>query len=104
MEMRKIALDEGTTMGDYCLVFETNAPIERLKQLENECNQIYINGGDDCDIPIWADILKEEGYVFKFVDEHCHTSQYATSSYWLEVSYPDIKEHYVIENQPNLSK
>ena len=68
-DLRQIILCNGTGMGDEMIVFKTNAPIERLKELEKQSCQVYINGGSYDDIPIWADVLIGEGYVFEYVDD-----------------------------------
>ena len=99
---RLIALADGSTMGDMMIVFATNAPIEELKELEKISNDIYINGGDQEDVPIWAEVLKNKGYVFDYVDEHQHITALGISSEWLEKDYPQITEHYCIENQPEM--
>ena len=89
-------------MGDEMIVFMTNAPIERLKELEKQSCQVYINGGSYDDIPIWADVLIGEGYVFEYVDDHQHITPFRSSGEWLEDEYPEIIEKYIIENQPEL--
>lgn len=99
---RLIALADGSTMGDMMIVFATNAPIEELKELEKSSNDIYINGGDEEDVPIWAEILKNKGYVFEYVDECRHITPLGTSSEWLKENYPRIAERYCIENQPEM--
>lgn len=99
---RLITLCDGTGMGDSLIIFETNAPVEELKELEKISCQVYINGGDYEDIPIWAEVLIQKGYVFNCVEQHQHVTAYGTSTTWLENKYPEIKEHYTIENQPNI--
>lgn len=94
---RLISLSDGTSMGDLVIIFETDAPVEELKTLEKISCDVYINGGYSEDIPIWADILRAKGYVFDYVDEHQHVSVYRTSSEWIENKYPQIEEHYYIE-------
>ena len=37
--MRLITLSDGTSMGDSLIVFETDAPIEELKELERLCGR-----------------------------------------------------------------
>lgn len=100
--MRLITLSDGTCMSDSLIVFETDAPIEELKELERLCCQIYKDGGDLEDILLWADVLYQKGYKFDYVADHPHVNPYDTSSGWLEKNYPNIQEHYIIENQPNL--
>lgn len=97
--MRLIALSDGSGMGDMVIVFNTNAPIEELNNLEQICNDIYANDGNSEDIPIWSDVLNNKGYIFEYVDEHQHITPYGTSSDWLKSNYPQINEHYKIENQ-----
>lgn len=84
---RKIILQDGTCMGDETLVFLTNAPKNRLKSLEKESCDIYKNGGSYEDIPLWANVLTDEGYIFELQD--CENPE-------------GIQELYVIENQPEL--
>lgn len=100
--MRRIILNDGTGMGDCSIVFETDAPVERLKELEKQCCQIYIDGGSSEDVPIWAEVLSKEGYTFKYVSEHGHVTPFRSSTKWLEDEYPEITEEYTIENQPDV--
>ena len=102
MDNRFITLTEGTGMGDAVIVFETNAPIERLQELEKISCDVYLNGGDCEDVPIWAEVLSNEGYCFEYVDDYRHITAYGTSKDWLEKNYKFISEHYVIDNQPEL--
>ena len=95
---RLFTLMNGTSMGDNLIVFETNAPIEELKELERISNDISLNGEWE-DIPNWMEVLEEKGYICTYVDEHRHVTAYGTSTSWLEEKYPQIKEHYCIENQ-----
>lgn len=97
---RLITLSDGSGMGDMVIVFETNAPVEELKELERISCEVYINGGEDEDVPIWADILTQKGYIFDYVAEHQHITPRGDSETWLENKYPQITEHYEIENQP----
>ena len=98
-DTRLITLTDGTTMDDLIIVFKTNAPIERLKELEKQSCRIYIDGGDEDDVPIWANVLSDEGYIFEYVDEHRHVTPFRTSCEWLNDKYSQITEHYCIENQ-----
>lgn len=104
MEERFITLTDGTDMGGMVIVFKTNAPIEELKELERVSNAVYINGGDMEDVPIWANVIIDKGYVFDYVDEHEHITVLGTSREWLKEEYPQITEHYCIDNQPELSE
>ena len=97
-DLRNIALNEGTGMDGTMYVFKTNAPVERLKALEKECNDIIDNGGDLCDVPNWKETLESEGFVFDWVNDHQHMTAYGTSDEWLEEEYPDVKEQYTIED------
>lgn len=97
---RLISLMDGTDMGGMVVIFETNAPVEELKKLEKISNDVYLNGGDYEDVPIWREELEEKGYIFEYVDEHRNVTAYGTSTDWLEDEYPEITEYYVIENQP----
>lgn len=98
--IRTIALSDGTTMWDELIIFETNAPIELLKELEKVSCQLYANGGDYEDIPNWSKTINDKGYLFDYVDSHTHINQFSTSNEWLCENYPKISEHYIIENQP----
>ena len=101
-KQRLITLTDGTDMGGMEIVFKTNAPIEELKELEKKSNDIYINGGDEEDIPIWAKVLTDKGFTFEYVDAHQHITAFGTSTEWLNKKYPQITEHYCIDNQPTL--
>lgn len=98
---RQITLTDGTDMGGELLIFETNAPAELLKRLEEESCKAVMN---DEDVPIWKNVVEENGFIFEFIDSHTHVTPYGTSTDWLEEHkvYSKIKEHYVIENQPTL--
>lgn len=100
--MRLITLSDGTSMGDDLIILETNAPVEELKKLEQISCQVYIDGGSYEDVPIWIDSLIEKGYECKYVDSHPHINPFNTSKGWSDKNYPNITEHYVIENQPEL--
>jgi len=101
-KQRFITLTDGTDMGGKVIVFKTNAPVDTLKELEKISNDVYINGGYEEDVPIWADVLANNGYVFDYVDEYDHVSPFGTSSEWLEEEYPQITECYTIDNQPKI--
>ena len=100
---RLISLTDGTGMGDMVIIFETNAPAKELKELERISCEVYLNSGDYEDVPIWAKVLTEKGYVFDYVAEHQHITAHGTSQDWLENKYSSITEHYVIENQPEIA-
>lgn len=99
---RLITLSDGTGMGDSLIIFETNAPVEELKELERISCQVYIDGGDYENVPIWAEVLTKKGYIFDCIDQHQHVTAYGNSTTWLENKYPKVKESYTIENQPNI--
>jgi hypothetical protein len=99
---RLITLSDGTSMGGSLIIFKTNAPKERLKELEQLSCDVFINNGSAEDVPNWADKLFEEGYLFEYVDEHGHITPFNSSNSWLEMKYPQITEHYIINDQPNL--
>ena len=99
-KQRLITLTDGTDMGGVIIVFLTNAPIEELKELEKISNDIYINGEDEEDIPIWANVLTDKGFTFDYVDDHQHVTAFGTSTEWLNEKYPQITEHYCIDKQP----
>ena len=76
LEKRRIAFSTGDTMGDEMIVFETDAPQSRLKELEKEsCKEYTIaRETDDYDnIPNWFEVLANEGYVTDFIDSHVHS-------------------------------
>ena len=99
---RLITLTDGTGMGGITIVFKTNAPIEELKELEKISNEVYLNNGDEDDIPDWSTVLEEKGYTFEFVDECMNVEIGGTADEWLVEDYPMIQEHYVIDDQPEL--
>jgi len=101
-KLRLITLTDGTDMGGIMIVFKTNAPTEELEALEKISNDVYLNGGDEEEVPIWKNVLEAKGYVFEYVDEHPNINAFDTSDGWLEKKYPQISEKYVIENQPEL--
>ena len=100
--IRLITLSDGTGMGDELIIFRTNAPVEELKKLEKISCQVYLNGGNYEDVPIWADVIAEKGYLFEYVNSHTHVNPFNTSSEWVKEKYPEITENYVIENQPDI--
>lgn len=93
-KLRLISLMDGTGMGGSIVIFRTNAPANELKELESTSNEIYNSGSDD--MPIWWKVLTNKGYVFEYIDEHSNITPYGTSKDWLETTYCDVKEHYVI--------
>lgn len=97
---RLIIFSDGTCMSDNTYVCRTDAPPARLEALLNECNKIYLAGGDDEDIPFWKEVLSQEGYVFDFIDEHVNVALRSAED-WIEDEYPDVKEFYRIDNQPD---
>ncbi len=94
---RFIALSDGTGMGGILYVFATDAPVEMLKTLEKESNQVYEDGRDGDEEPDWLEVLNKAGYSFEYVAEHRHVTPWGTSESWLEESFPQITEKYVIE-------
>jgi len=102
--LRHVILTDGTGMGDSVIIFETDSPVDELKELERISCEVYINGGDYEDVPNWASVLKEKGYTFEYVDSHQHITPTGTSREWLEDKYPEIMENYVIENQPEIEE
>lgn len=95
---RLVSLSDGISMGNTLFIFETDAPVEKLKALEKASNEVYLNGGDDDDVPIWSNVLERKGYVFDYVDEHRHVTPYGTSKDWLDSNYAQITEHYEIQS------
>lgn len=104
MDMRYITLTDGTGMGNQLIIFKTDAPVDVLKKLEKESCEVYLNGGDCFDVPIWAQVLEEQGYTCEFVGAHQHITPHGTSTVWLENHKigSRIREHYTIDNQPNV--
>ncbi len=90
METRLIALYDGTCCIDEFFVIETNAPEERLKELEAKCLDIALNGGSKEEVPSWLDELTDEGFTFDFVDG-CDNPD---AKEWLAAEYPDVTEIY----------
>ncbi|WP_288619187.1 hypothetical protein [uncultured Eubacterium sp.] len=101
-EKRLITLSDGTGMGGELLVIRTDAPAEVLSELEKISCEIFINGSDAEKVPIWADVLKEKGYEFTYIDSCIHVTPYGTSGDWVEETFGEINEKYVIEDQPDL--
>ena len=101
-EKRLITLSDGTRMGGELLVFRTDAPAEVLSELEKISCEIFINGADYEDVPIWADVLEENGYEFTYIDSCTHVTPYGTSGNWLEETFGEINEKYIIEDQPDI--
>lgn len=99
---RLIALTNGTNLSDYTEIYETNAPAERLQELESISNDVYINGGYEDDVPIWAEVLNEDSYIFHFIDDCENASEFGTAAEWLKWEYPEVIEKYCIENHPEL--
>jgi len=95
--MRNIVFGEGTSMGDTVYVVQTDAPKELLNELLERSNKVYIDGGDYNDIPIWAEEISKKGYTFDFIDE-MNAVNYDIDM----LDDYDIKEEYIIENQPDL--
>ena len=94
--MRLVGLHDGDGMGDFLYIFETNAPKSRLEALERESQKIADLGNYE-DIPIWEDVLSDEGYVFDYVADHRHVTPYGTSESWRETNYPEVTEIYYID-------
>lgn len=101
-EKRLISLSDGTGMGGELLVIRTDAPTEVLSELEKISCEIFINGSDAEKVPIWADVLEEKGYEFAYIDSCTHVTAYGTSSDWLEETFGEINEKYIIEDQPDI--
>lgn len=101
-EKRLISLSDGTGMGGELLVIRTDAPAEVLSELEKISCEIFINGSDAEKVHIWADVLEEKGYEFAYIDSCTHVTAYGTSSDWLEETFGEINEKYIIEDQPDI--
>lgn len=108
LEKRRIAFSTGDTMGDEMIVFETDAPQSRLKELEKEsCKEYTIaRETDDYDnIPNWFEVLANEGYVTDFIDSHEHVTPFTSSKLWLEEHFRNIDEiYYIHSEQPEQEK
>ena len=96
-EYRLVSLMDGTAMNDQTIIFKTNAPAEELKELERISCEVYLNGGDYEDVPIWETVLNDKGYVFEYMDSSTNCG-----SEFLEHTYAYVTEHYIIENQPDV--
>ena len=51
---------------------------------------------------LWADVLEEKGYEFAYIDSCTHVTPYGTSGNWLEETFGEINEKYIIEDQPDI--
>ena len=100
-EKRLITLSDGTGMGGELLVFRTDAPAEVLSEI----------GKISCEILstelimrtfLYGRCFKEKGYEFTYIDSCTHVTAYGTSSDWLEETFGEINEKYVIEDQPDM--
>ena len=104
---RYITLCDGTTMGDELIIIKTNAPIALLKKLEKESCEVYLLAGDDTDVPKWYEEVEQAGYAYEYITSYQHITAGLTSEEALEAfeekNKMKITEHYVIENQPELS-
>lgn len=92
---RYIGFSTGETMGDEMIVIETNAPKERLKQLETESCKLYTLE-DYENIPRWIEVLVKEGYKAEFIDFSPHITPFHSSREWLEEYFPEVDEIYHI--------
>ena len=92
VSVRFVILSGGNVMGAELVIFKTDAPKERLQALEKECSDLYANGANDYDVPLWTEILADEGYSFEPVASH----EMETSKEWLEENYPKVNERYII--------
>ena len=71
---RLIALSDSPEMDGELVIFETNAPSKRLKELE-----------------------KESWYLCRYIDSEQHVTPYGTSEEWQQENYQNIKEFYYID-------
>lgn len=94
---RLVTLSDGTCMNDILYVIYTDAPVLVLKELEMLSCKAYENGAED-EVPIWKDVIEGKGYKFEYIDEQQHITAFNSSRSWLEEKYPQIAEHYIIEN------
>ena len=60
-EKRLITLSDGTGMGGELLVIRTDAPAEVLSELEKISCEIFINGANYEDVPIWQNEVVASG-------------------------------------------
>lgn len=96
--VRYVSLEDGTSMDDKVMIFYTDAPVKKLKELEKEANQFYKDKRYNEEDPVlWSSILEKEGYFFEYIDEVPNRQDVKE---WLKGKYPQVKEHYIIENQP----
>lgn len=99
---RLVALSDGTGMGGTLCVFRTNAPKTFLKNLEDKSCQAFISGDGYDDVPNWESEVRKAGYLWGYVNEHGHVTPYGTSRSWLQSEYPECREQYVIDDQPDI--
>lgn len=100
---RLISVSDGTAMGDELIIWRTDAPKKRLRELEKQSCQVYIDGGEYDDVPVWRDVLTGEGYQFEYIDSCQHVTPFTSSDEWMKTNYRQAREHYTIDNQPNLA-
>lgn len=92
---RLIALSDSPEMDGELVIFETNAPSKRLKELEKESCALFTEEAYD-EIPNWSYTLEFEGYLCRYIDSEQHVTPYGTSEEWQQENY-QIKEFYYID-------
>ena len=90
-------------MGGELLVIRTDAPAEVLSELEKISCEIFINGANYEERSYMGRCFeKRRGMNLTYIDSCTHVTAYGTSSDWLEETFGEINEKYVIEDQPDL--
>lgn len=82
---RLIALSDSPEMDGELVIFETNAPSKRLKELEKESCALFTEEAYD-EIPNWSYTLEFEGYLCRYIDSEQHVTPYGTSCISLEIN------------------
>ena len=72
---RLIALSDSPEMDGELVIFETNAPSKRLKELEKESCALFTEEAYD-EIPNWSYTLEFEGYLCRYIDSEQHVTPY----------------------------
>lgn len=93
---RLIALSDSPEMDGELVIFETNAPSKRLKELEKESCALFTEEAYD-EIPNWSYTLEFEGCLCRYIDSEQHVTPYGTSEEWQQENYQNIKEFYYID-------
>lgn len=92
--MRKFGLYDGEGMGGELIIFESDAPVFRLKKLEKLSKECFRKNKE---IPIWSIVLQSNGYTCEYIDSCSHVTPYTTSGEWQKENFPEVKEFYFID-------